>query len=439
MKTPSHMHSGYWEALRSIPGLMDSTSLRDCDKPYGEKPLFANELELQLLWFSGELGNVFETRAGDRLEVLDFGYWNKSAGPDFLGTKFKVRDVVVHGDVEIDLNPSSWESHGHAINPAFNQVKLHVSAKRSEKTVFFRTESHQEVPYAIELNFESGVFQSLIPRPQAQGSFLKISDADIEVLLKEACAQRLLSKSKRWWLKAKSLPLKALLLEAFADVLGYSKNQIPMKWLLHRVLNSRRHAEALSMEESVFLGAAGLLSPDIHKNAPEDTKSYLENLWEEWWSFRHFYEIEESLTIQWCKHGMRPSNHYHRRVATLGLMMSKISTLMKAFNEEDPKPLIGELEALSHPFWDLHYSLQSKKVSGRQRLWGGSRIQAFLVNYWLPYHQNSKKAEAWFGKQKLHFSTHKIQAKINTIFGREVELKYAWQEQGALQLIHDFS
>src|SRR5436305_2087413 len=54
----------------------------------GERPLIAlpkipNELELQARWFAGEFGRKFRTLAGEAVEIVQFGFWNREAGPDF--------------------------------------------------------------------------------------------------------------------------------------------------------------------------------------------------------------------------------------------------------------------------------------------------------------------------------------------------------------------
>jgi hypothetical protein len=41
------------------------------------------ELELQALWFSGAFGRDFRTTTGKRIRIVQFGEWNRGAGPDF--------------------------------------------------------------------------------------------------------------------------------------------------------------------------------------------------------------------------------------------------------------------------------------------------------------------------------------------------------------------
>ena len=41
------------------------------------------ELELQAHWFASDFGREFRTTAGDAVRIVQFGVWNREAGPDF--------------------------------------------------------------------------------------------------------------------------------------------------------------------------------------------------------------------------------------------------------------------------------------------------------------------------------------------------------------------
>src|ERR1700736_7033351 len=74
-----------------------------------------NELELQARCFAGEFGKNFTSTAGDKIEVVQFGTWNREAGPDFRDAAIRIDgDEPIRGCVELDLADRSWETHGHA-------------------------------------------------------------------------------------------------------------------------------------------------------------------------------------------------------------------------------------------------------------------------------------------------------------------------------------
>ncbi|HWY91993.1 MAG TPA: DUF2851 family protein, partial [Chthoniobacterales bacterium] len=49
------------------------------------------ELEWQALWYSGAFGTTFRSTGGALVEIIQFGFWNRESGPDF-----------VHGAIRID-------------------------------------------------------------------------------------------------------------------------------------------------------------------------------------------------------------------------------------------------------------------------------------------------------------------------------------------------
>ena len=47
-------------------------------------PPLPGELEVQALWFDGQFGGQFITDDGRTVRIVQFGEWNRTAGPDFL-------------------------------------------------------------------------------------------------------------------------------------------------------------------------------------------------------------------------------------------------------------------------------------------------------------------------------------------------------------------
>jgi hypothetical protein len=105
--------------------------LRDTDR-VRERALFVspripNELELQARWFAGDFGTHFVSAAGDKIEIIQFGTWNREAGPDFRDAAIKINaSEPIRGCIELDVSDRSWETHAHATNPAFEETVMHV-------------------------------------------------------------------------------------------------------------------------------------------------------------------------------------------------------------------------------------------------------------------------------------------------------------------------
>src|SRR4029453_15751042 len=125
---------------------MREQTARGRERPLLAAPKIPNELELQARWFAGEFGRKFQTIAGEQVEIVQFGFWNREAGPDFqdAGSRFE-NGGVVRGAIEIDLLDRNWELHGHATNPAFDNAILHIFLERSGVEFFARTLPHGNV------------------------------------------------------------------------------------------------------------------------------------------------------------------------------------------------------------------------------------------------------------------------------------------------------
>ena len=96
-----------------------------------------SELELQARWFAGDFGRNFVSVAGNQVEIVQFGTWNREAGPDFSDAVIRIdRCDPVRGAIEFDLADRSWETHGHSTNAAFEDAVLHVFVQQSERAFF---------------------------------------------------------------------------------------------------------------------------------------------------------------------------------------------------------------------------------------------------------------------------------------------------------------
>ena len=101
------------------------SELRDSARVH-ERALFPalrtpSELELQARWFAGDFGRCFTSVTGDQIDIVQFGTWNREAGPDFSDAAIRINgSEPIRGTIEFDLADRSWETHGHSTNPAFD-------------------------------------------------------------------------------------------------------------------------------------------------------------------------------------------------------------------------------------------------------------------------------------------------------------------------------
>lgn len=82
---------------------------------------------LQYLWNYKVFKNFdFEDIEGNSVEIIQFGKWNKDAGPDFLDSRVRINGVVLAGNIELHVRSSDWIFHNHSQDPNYQNIILHV-------------------------------------------------------------------------------------------------------------------------------------------------------------------------------------------------------------------------------------------------------------------------------------------------------------------------
>lgn len=82
---------------------------------------------LQYLW-NYKVFKYFDFKdiEGNSVEIIQFGKWNKDAGPDFLDAKIKLNNLVLAGNIELHIRSSDWVFHNHSQDPNYQSIILHV-------------------------------------------------------------------------------------------------------------------------------------------------------------------------------------------------------------------------------------------------------------------------------------------------------------------------
>ena len=82
---------------------------------------------IQQIWLRGDFRrDGMRTVSRRPLEILSSGRWNRLDGPDFIGAEILLDGKRVRGDIEIHFYAEDWKAHGHAGNPLYDNVVLHV-------------------------------------------------------------------------------------------------------------------------------------------------------------------------------------------------------------------------------------------------------------------------------------------------------------------------
>lgn len=361
---------------------------------FGDSPVapLPPEIELQALWFAGAFGREFRSTCGKTVRIVQFGEWNRGAGPDFVRAAVSIDGEESSGSLELDPDAASWEAHGHATNPGFNDVVLHVVFRNGGRRHFARTSEHREVPQVLITDTQLAdamnrpLREVAIAHPGRCVSPLKgLAPSAVERLLDEAAAHRAQLKAARWLRTEDAHGRDAALFQSTAETLGYRGNSLAMRLLAQRAPLDLLRSEP-GAAESVLFGTAGFLSPTLHESAPDETRDYLRVLWETWWKSRARFEASGLRLIPWKAHGQRPANYPHRRVGALAALVGawprfRRLALARPFVV---KPLVDFLQALDHPFWNHHHTLTSDASERRISVFGRTHALELVANHLAP-------------------------------------------------------
>jgi uncharacterized protein DUF2851 len=433
--------------------------LRDTDR-VRERALFVSpqipsELELQARWFAGDFGKHFASTAGDEIEVVQFGTWNREAGPDFRDAAIRINGGdPIRGCIEIDVLDRSWETHGHAANPAFEETVLHVFVDRGDREFFTRTKSNRNVPQVhINPAVLPDAFITNIPlaRPgRCQAPLKDLPEERVCSVLDAAAQFRLRQKAARIRHKIDSRGRDEVLFQELAAALGYKENKLPFTLITQRLtLKSLR--EATSDIESILFGVAGFLQTadlDVYKRP---TREYVRQLWDHWWPHRN--ELHRLILPDkiWCLSSTRPLNHPQRRLAALAILARDWPRLQRAASKNSVDAAQHFFQSLDHPFWNFHYTLTSKAALKKMALIGEARVTDILANvlfpFWLahdldPSASLGKNLWTEYAKLPAQLSNRRLETGATRLFGndprRKQFLKTVAHQQGLLQIYEDF-
>lgn len=411
-----------------------------------ESPSLHSELELQSLFFAGHFGRQFQGSEGEAIAIIQFGEWNHGPGPDFLNCAVRINGVARQGPIELDTRPSDWEGHGHATNPAFDEVVLHLVVEPSARTFFTRTSQHRQIPQAL-IPAER-LLQLLPPNLQQAPVTLgrcyhplgEMPLARVEDLLQKAALHRARQKANLFLCVAENHGYSQALWQALATALGYHQNRLAMTLLAQRApLAKLRNLAPLDRTAYLF-GLAGFLVPELPEKAPAESRAWLQDLWSSWWKNR---PNPDPRPLPWKFAGIRPSNHPQRRLATLATLLTSWPTLEKQSQQSLPD-FSKTLRSLTDPFWSQHYTLTSKQIAKPVTLFGKERVQEFLINTLHPLRLAENEDLYWPSYRQLSGGTpsERVKRAAYRLFGERPEkkefLKKAWQHQALLQVYQDF-
>jgi len=344
---------------------------------------------LHYLWKYGLYDhNKLCDNEGNRIIVIHPGEYNRDSGPDFFNARLLIDGTAWAGNVEIHVNSSHFDAHGHQNDPAFNNVILHVVAVNDKKV--FNTKGEEllttEMP-VDEVYYER--YLSIVNNPftiACQDEITGIERVHIIHWLNSVATERLQLKAEAV-LKIYSETGNDWD-ETFYRILtryfGFRVNTGPFEMLASalpfRII--RKHADNLFQIEALLFGSAGMLDEALFKEAISD--SYFKDLLKEYRILSAKYSLKPIHGWLWKFSRLRPANFPTVRISQLAAMLSVTGGLFsKVLEVYDFSDLKKVFLVSASEYWNDHFVF-GKKGRKAVKKTGSQATDIFLINAVIP-------------------------------------------------------
>lgn len=391
----SCLHNGkkiitHW-CMKWIPGQRYASCARLLEPEGGT----LTETEMQRLWFEEAYRNPLETTTGESVRILQPGFWNKGAGPDFFHASLingaGEREV---GAVEIHPMAPAWKQHGHDRDPAYEGVILHVVWQMGPKEFFPATDQHRllrQVEFSSQLRAPLSQLRALlVARPEevaagvragvCQRTLAKMPVSQAEEILREAGWFRFMQRVRRFEARKRLGGMEQAWWLGLAEGMGFVENQEPFRWLARRLPIGELKKESPTSREALLFGMAGFLPARLLDMPDAVGRKWLRELWDAWWKLRPDLEGEILPLDRWKRAGVRPANRPERRLAALVSLANRWSVFARLSGGRDGRKVEDFLGELTHPFWSDHLGWKSAARPKPVALVGRERVQRILFN-----------------------------------------------------------
>ena len=349
------------------------------------------EMLIQALWNEQDFCRELIGEEGQSIQVLYPGKWNYHEGPDFLDAVVKINGIKQLGDIEIHFRPSDWNSHGHAGDPRYKNVLLHVVwelNKLADSPIdppLLELKKHCALSLPqIQRKYQLQTYgrqQQIKPTTSAL-QISKLSDDDLMNILDKSGAHRLAQKANKFEADCLQVGLEQALYQNIMEVMGYSKNRTAFLSLAKSASTKKLQTYENHEKIAIIWGESGLLPDPSQNSIHPDQQEALTTLWDAWWPHRQAY----NGSIKWSRNG-RPVNSPERRLAGFICFMQEIQWgLGSFFNKLTQQASIHiylETFFQTQTHWSKFMNFE-KELKQAMALIGQSRVQELKANVLIP-------------------------------------------------------
>lgn len=399
---------------------------------------------LHYIWLHKKL-NVTKlfTSKGEKIEVLNFGQYLQTAGPDFFNAQLIIDNQKWAGNIEIHLKSSDWYLHNHEKDTNYNNVILHVVW---EHDVEIYRKNNSEIPvlelkHYVALNEINNYKNLMLSKTwiNCENQISNIDSFTLENWKERLFFERLERKSKLVLelLKETKNDWDAVLFCLLAKNFGLNANgEIIFK--MAKVLPFpiiRKESNELENLEALFFGSTNLLSADF-----EDV--YFQNLLSKWKFLKSKYRLDVVVydTLQFYK--LRPDNFPTIRLSQLAVLYYSIHNIFeKSIYIKEAKEFYKLFAVSANDYWNTHYNFDKESNFKKKKI-SKSFIDLIIINTIVPLRFAYLNYMGKENSEEIINLIRQIQPEKNAIIQKynyfNIKTKTALDSQSLLQLKKEY-
>lgn len=342
---------------------------------------------LQFIWENLLLErSMLRTTSGQLLEIIEPGKIQHGQGPDLDGAIVRIEGQKWAGTIEVHNRSKEWFDHGHHVDPAYDNVILHVVIVDDKPAV---TCSGRRLPtLALEGRIDSTYLnryrdlmrsKAWIPCKNELKHVQSILNAGFGDELLERRLTRL-SGSIIQHLKLTNNDESQVFYQFLMRAMGLKENAEPFEILARslpiRLL--RKYRGQTIRVEALLFGQAGMLGGGMDD-------SYAQLLFTEYDMLRKAHGLTSMSISSWKYGRVRPNNFPEVRMALFAqLLESCDGNLNGLMHETDHRSMRETLMVTAREEWDERYTLHERGKKYPKSI-GAATADRIIVNAVVPF------------------------------------------------------
>jgi hypothetical protein len=403
-----------------------------------------HEEQLHFIWKNRLLqGNSLKTTCGLEVKVILPGEHNSHAGPDFFNARILLGHLVWAGNVEIHHKASLWNHHGHQLDPAYDNVILHVvhHCDKGIKNSKGRLIPSLVVDPETTQNLTQGNLN--IGKDWPPCGFISSCEPDksMKLWLTTLSMKRLMKKTEdaSHILTRYPLDRERSLFLGLASGFGLPINSLPFELMASRIPLDQLMdiKESLPRIEALLFGHSGLL------HGCKNHDPYSDALMKEYKQLKKTLPGDPVPPHLWKFLRIRPASFPTLRMAQFAAFIHAHFPLDEDLIRIDSIDKIEQMLQLhASEYWNTHYIFGKRSPYSIKKM-GQQAIQHLIINVIIPYlhalEGDQQRKDSLSIKKSLLIemkaeSNHIIKKWIN--FG--VKPRNAFESQALLQLYKEY-